>query len=80
MTPDEVQAVHQRAADVVNGFKTVREQQARDVLKLTIYIAQLEHERNLLKVAWEKHQPQKADGSYSSAFDSLFGNIFGAKK
>lgn len=34
MTSDEVQAAKERALSVVNGFSRVREQNARDALKL----------------------------------------------
>lgn len=34
MNQEEVKAAKERAAEVVNGFKAVREQNARDALKL----------------------------------------------
>lgn len=34
MTPEELDRVERDAAEVINGFKTAKERQARDVLRL----------------------------------------------
>lgn len=74
-TPDNVINARQRAEQVVNGFTKVREQQARDVLTCTAYIAQLEHANDtLLK---RVHELNKASGAKAETFSDVFGDIFG---
>lgn len=87
MTPEQVERARLAAAQVVDGFKTVRTQQARDVLALC---ASLElHRRTLLRLREElrKVQPGGAKptendfGGFAGLFDDIFGQIAkGAKK
>lgn len=80
MKPEHVQGIHKRASDVVNGFAKVRDQQARDVLTLTTYIAELEHgQAVLLKRIQEfkdkaAEQPRTPNG-FADHFDKVFGDL-----
>lgn len=82
MSPEKLAAVHSRAQAVVDGLARVREQQARDVLSCTAYIASLEHGQEVLKKRLLELSPKKVpEGtSFTEAFDDIFGDIFGVKK
>lgn len=49
MKQEQIQAAYQRAAEVVNGFKHVRDQQARDVVAMAGAIAERDREIEALK-------------------------------
>lgn len=51
MNQDQITAAVSRAQEVVNGFKTVRDQQARDVVALAGELARRDHQIETLKKA-----------------------------
>lgn len=73
MTPEQVQGAYERASSVVNGFRTVREQQARDVVALCAYVQALEHRLQRLKAVM---QEQPGNQSYAKTFKDIFDDIF----
>jgi hypothetical protein len=78
MSPDAITGCRERAEAVVNGFKQVREQQARDVLNLTAHIAEVEHARDvLLRRLEDLRNLDSLPGKqrYSDFFDSIFKDI-----
>lgn len=84
MSPEQIQAAHQRAEAVVNGFARVRDQQARDVIALTAHVAQLTYGQELLiqrlHELRERPAPAGPQPSFSDAFDQIFGDLFKDKK
>ena len=51
MTNDQIAAAFRRASDVVNGFKSVRDQQARDAVALVGVIAERDAQIKSLQAA-----------------------------
>lgn len=82
MDQDKINAAVSRASEVVNGFKTVRDQQARDVLALAGVLAQRDYEiealkRKVLSLELQAIGSQRA-GASNHASD-VFGQMFGGR-
>lgn len=78
MNADQLAGIAQRANDVVNGFTTVRTQNARDTVKVLAYVAELEHAKEvLMKRLVESRGAQPGKGNLGKSFDELFESIFG---
>jgi tellurite resistance protein len=77
MNQEQIQAAYQRAAEVVNGFKRVRDQQARDVVAMAGAIAQRDREIEALEKKVFGLQLQLA-GSKQSTASARSGQDFGS--
>lgn len=71
MTKDQIAAAKGRAEAVVNGFKRVRDQNARDALALALHAERVE-----VLVAQLQTEIAMKKGE-NKAFDSFFDNVFG---
>ena len=60
MSQEKISAAFQRAIAVVNGFKRVRDQQARDVVAMAGVIAKRDEDIELLRVKVHVLERQKA--------------------
>lgn len=81
MTPDQIKAAKDRATAVVNGFKRVTDQNARDALKLAEacetkdrQIAALKR-RMLADGLMYAAKMGKRPGHFESGFDKLFKEL-----
>lgn len=81
MNQEQIQAAYQRAAEVVNGFKRVRDQQARDVVAMAGAIAQrdraieaLEKKVFGLQLQLAGCKPSTVSASTGQDFSSMFGS------
>lgn len=82
LSADQLKRIHNDAKDVVNGFRTVRQQQARDVLELVALVAEMQHANEILMRKLEQQAPERHadEPSFTEAFNDVFGSIFGKKK
>lgn len=86
MTPEQLQAAKTRAADVVNGFKRVTDQNARDALKLAEHAEALAARLARVKGLIEAEQARRDAASKtkkrpaSANFSDIFGDIFSGLK
>ncbi len=81
MTPDQIKAAKERAATVVNGFKRVTEQNARDALKLAEACETKDRQISALKKRMladgllHAAKSGKPSGSMHQSFTDLFKEI-----
>jgi hypothetical protein len=76
LSEDQLKRMRGDAKDVVNGFRTVRQQQARDVLELVAHIAALQHANELLVRKLEQPDLRRTDEpSFAQTFSDIFGNL-----
>ena len=77
MTKDQIAATYQRASDVVNGFATVKTQQARDAVALAGVIAARDQEIENLQKQGAGLQLQVAGGASQPSATPFLDEIFG---
>ncbi len=81
MTPEQIKAAKERAAEVVNGFKRSSEQNARDALKLAEECETKNRQISALKrrmladALLNASKTGKPKSSFGKAFDDLFREI-----
>ncbi|OAD82590.1 hypothetical protein ATN89_18600 [Comamonas thiooxydans] len=89
MSREKINAAFQRAEAVVNGFKRVRDQQARDVVAMAGVIAQRDQDIELLRTKVHCLERQKAGlelqlvgakrAEASARTGQAFGQVFGQR-
>ena len=77
MTKDQIAATYQRASDVVNGFATVKTQQARDAVALDGVIAARDQEIENLQKQVAGLQLQVAGGASKPSATPFLDELFG---
>ena len=79
MNQDQINAAVGRAQEVVNGFKTVRDQQARDVVALAGELARRDHQIETLKkavLAMKLKGVRMDTGGKRGPLEDMFGDVF----
>lgn len=79
MNQEQIQAAYQRAAEVVNGFKRVRDQQARDVVAMAGAIAQRDRAIEAIEKKVFGLQLQLAGSKTAARAGQDFGSMFGSR-
>ena len=80
MTKDQIAATYQRASDVVNGFATVKTQQARDAVALAGVIVARDQEIENLQKQVAGLQLQVAGGASKPSATPFLDEIFGKSR
>ena len=82
LSQERLEAIHARASAVVNGFATVKDQQARDCVYLLGHIAAQNHAREVLEKRLSEFRERTVKRKATSFADAFaeFDDIFGVKK